>query len=260
MILKIFDREFDRKRDLLWLLTKKEITLKYKRTILGILWSLFNPIILSIVLFIAFTIFLRIQMENYTFFLLSAIFPWNWFSASATMASGTLIGNAQLIKKVRFPRYFLVIAMVLSQLVNFLFSIPVIIGFTYFYGKAPGIAWLIGIPILIVLQFMTTTGISLILSMLNAYFRDMEYIIGVFLTLLFWMTPIVYPLDIVPEPYRIYLTINPLTYLITCWRGIFISNTIDWVSLRISGITSLVFFLLGVFVFRALGRRLDEVI
>src|SRR4030043_1642898 len=108
--MNVFDHEFRRKKDLLWLLTKKEITLKYKRTFLGILWSLLNPILFAIVLFIAFKIFMRIQMENYTFFLLAALFPWNWFSASITMSTGALIGNVNLIKKIRFPRHFLILS------------------------------------------------------------------------------------------------------------------------------------------------------
>src|SRR3990170_8283832 len=124
------NREFRRKRDLLWLLTKKEITLKYKRTFLGILWSLFNPILFALVLFIAFKIFMRIQMENYIFFLLAALFPWNWFSASIIMSTGTFIGNVSLIKKVIFPRHFLVIATVLAQLVNLLFAMPIIVAFS----------------------------------------------------------------------------------------------------------------------------------
>ena len=254
------NKEFKRKKDLLWLLTKKEITLKYKRTFLGILWSLLNPIILAIVLFIAFKIFMRIQMEDYSFFLLAALFPWNWFSASVTMASGTLIGNVQLIKKVRFPRHFLVIATVLGQLVNLLFALPIIVGLAYFYGKEPGINWFLAVPILMVIQFIATTGICLAICMANAYFRDMEYIIGVFITLLFWMTPIVYPLDVVPGPYKVYLTINPLTYLITAWRDIFMANLIDWGNVGISFGISLVFFFVGILVFRKLGKRLDEVI
>jgi ABC-type polysaccharide/polyol phosphate export permease len=96
--------------------------------------------------------------------------------------------------------------------------------------------------------------------MVNAYFRDMEYIIGVVISLLFWMTPIVYPLEIVPEAYRFYLAINPLTYLITAWREIFMSNYIDWRSIGICYGSSLVFLLLGILVFQRLGKRLDEVI
>jgi lipopolysaccharide transport system permease protein len=191
--MNLIDREFRRNKDLLWLLTKKEITLKYKRTVLGIFWSLLNPILLAIVLFIAFKVFMRIKMENYTFFFLSALFPWNWFSASVTLSTGTLIGNVSLIKKIRFPRHFLVLATILAQLVNFVFALPIVVGFSYFQGEGPGINWLITFPILIVIQFIVTLGICLMISIVNAYFRDMEYIVGVVISLLFWMTPIVYP-------------------------------------------------------------------
>jgi lipopolysaccharide transport system permease protein len=254
------DREYKRKKDLLFLLTKKEITLKYKRTVLGIFWSLLNPILLAIVLFIAFKVFMRIKMENYTFFFLSALFPWNWFSASVTMSTGTLIGNVNLIKKIRFPRHFLVLATILGQFVNFIFALPIIIGFSCFYGKGPGINWLITVPILIVIQFFVTTGICLVISIVNAYFRDMEHIIGVVVSMLFWMTPIIYPLDIVPEAYRIFLILNPLTYLITAWRDIFMSNAIDWGNIGISLGSSLIFLLFGILIFQRLGKRLDEVI
>lgn len=254
------NREFERKKDLLWLLTKKEITLKYKRTFLGILWSLLNPIFLAIVLYIAFKIFLRIQMENYTFFFLSALFPWNWFSASVIMSTGTLTSNVNLIKKIRFPRHFLILATILGQLVNLLFAIPILVGFSYYYGEGPSINWIISIPLLIIIQFIVTIGICLAISMINAYFRDMEYIVGIVITLLFWMTPIIFPLNIVPEEYRIYLIINPLTYLITAWRDTFMSNLIDWGNIGISFGCSLAFLFLGIFVFQKLGKRLDEVI
>lgn len=258
--MNLFDHEFRRRTDLLWLLTKKEVTLKYKRTFLGILWSLLNPILLAIVLFIAFKVFMRIKMENYTFFFLSALFPWNWFSASVTMSTGALVWNVNLIKRIRFPRHFLVLSTVLGQFVNFIFALPIVIGFSYYYGGGPGMNWLITIPILIIIQFIATIGICLVISMVNAYFRDMEYIVGVVITLLFWMTPIVYPLKMVPEAYRFCLAINPLTYLITAWRDLFMSNYIDWGSIGISSGSSLIFVLLGIIVFKRLGKRLDEVL
>ena len=259
-IVNIFNHKFRRDRDLLWLLTKKEITLKYKRTALGVLWSLLNPVLLALVLFIAFKIFMRIQMENYTFFLLAALFPWNWFSVSIILSTGTLIGNVNLINKVIFPRHLLIIATVLAQLFNLLFAMPIIVGFSYYYGKGPGINWLLIIPILITIQFTVTIGICLMVSVINAYFGDMEYIIGAIITILFWVTPIVYPLDMVPEAYRIYLILNPLTYLITAWRDIFMSNLINWANIMVSFGASLPFFLLGIFLFRRLGKNLDEVI
>jgi lipopolysaccharide transport system permease protein len=199
-------------------------------------------------------------MKNYTFFLLSALFPWNWFSASIIISTGVLIGNVTLIKKIRFPRHLLVIATILSQLVNLLFAIPIIIGFSYYYGNGPGLNWLVVVPILIVLQFIVTTGICLCICVINAYFRDMEYIVGVALSMLFWLTPIIYPFNMVPEKYRIYLIINPLTYLIAAWRDIFMSNSINWGNIGISFGSSLILLLLGLCIFHRLGKRLDEVI
>lgn len=254
------DRELRRKLDLLWLLTRKEITLKYKRTFLGIFWSLLNPILLALVLFIAFKIFMKIQMENYTFFFLSALFPWNWFSACVTVSTGTLISNVSLIKKISFPRHFLILATILSQLVNFVFALPILICLSYFYAKGPAISWLLAVPILIAIQSIVTIGICLAISMVNAYFRDLEYIIGVGISMLFWLTPIIYPLKMVPDAYRIYLTINPFTYLITAWRDVFMSNVINWSGIAISFGSSLVFLLVGILVFKRLGKRLDEVL
>jgi lipopolysaccharide transport system permease protein len=203
---------------------------------------------------------MKIEMENYVFFFLCALFPWNWFSASITLSTVTLIGNVNLIKRIRFPRHFLIIATVLAQFINLLFSIPIIIGLTYFYGKGPSINWLIALPLLVVLQFVVTIGICLAISMVNAYFRDMEYIIGVAVNMLFWMTPILYPLNLVPENYRIYLILNPFTYLIAAWRDVFMANKIDWSNFGISLGTSVVFLLIGILVFQSLGKRLDEVI
>jgi lipopolysaccharide transport system permease protein len=97
-------------------------------------------------------------------------------------------------------------------------------------------------------------------SIINAYFRDMEYIVGVAISMLFWMTPIIYPLEMVPEAYRIYLVFNPLTYLVTAWRDIFMANTINWININISLITSLFFFLLGALIFQKFGKKLDEVL
>lgn len=253
-------KDFIRKKDLLILLIKKEITLKYKRTSLGIIWSLLNPILMTIVLYIAFKIFLRIKMENYTFFFLSALFPWNWFSASVIISTGVLISNVNLIKKIRFPRHFLVIATIIAQLINLLFSIPILAVLSYYYGEGPSINWVISIPLLILTQFIATTGICLPISIINAYFRDMEYLVGIGITLLFWLTPIIFPLNMVPETYRIFLSLNPLTYLITTWREVLMLNLVDWGKIGFSFGTSVIFLSVGIFIFQRLGKRLDEVI
>lgn len=252
--------ERQRALDLLWLLTKKEVTLRYKRTALGVLWSLLNPLLLALVLFFAFKVIMRFRVDNYAFFLLSALFAWTWFSASVTISTGVLIGNAALIKKVRFPRHLLVVATALAQLVNFLFAIPIILALAYLQGPGADLIWLLGIPLLIVPQLALTIGAGLALAMVNAYFRDIQYMVGVLITLLFWMTPIIYPADMIPERYRIIFLLNPLASLITAWRELFLSHVIDWGNVGISYLIGLVALGLGALIFRAFGRKLDEVL
>jgi lipopolysaccharide transport system permease protein len=246
--------------DLLKLLVRKEITLRYRRTSLGFLWSLLNPLLTSLVLFIALKIFMRIEMENFALFLLAALFPWTWFSTSVVMSTHSLTGNVSLIKKVLFPKQFLLLGAIIAQLVNFIFSLPVLIGLTYYYGSAPALNWLIGIPVLVMVQFTVIFGLSLIISMANAFFRDLEYIVTVLMSLLFWMTPIIYPLQAVPEEYRVLLTMNPATHLMQAWRDLFLNNVVNWHNIAISAITAGVILMAGLLIFNKFDRRLDEVL
>jgi len=246
--------------DLLWLLVKKEITLKYKRTYLGFFWSLLNPLLTGLVLFVAFSIFMRFPTENFALFIMAALFPWTWFSTSVTMSTSALTGNISLIKKIIFPKQLLLLATITAQLVNFLFSLPVIVGLAFYYGSPPTLNWLIGIPVLVAVQFAVIYGLALMVSIANAVFRDLEYLVAVFISLLFWMTPIVYPLDAVPERYQRLLVMNPVTYLMQAWRDLFFSNAINWAYIAISMITASVVLLAGLLVFNKLDKRLDEVL
>lgn len=153
--------KLQRKIDLLWILTRKDIILQYKRTSLGILWSLLNPILLAFVFYIAFNIILGVQIPNFPLFILSALFPWTWFSTSVSASTVSLISNKSLIKKFPFPKHYLLIASVLSQGIHFVFSLPIIIILVYIYGKHVDIIWLIGIPILLTIQFIIIIGLSL---------------------------------------------------------------------------------------------------
>jgi lipopolysaccharide transport system permease protein len=256
----LFTRDIKRQFDLLRLLTEKEIILKYRRSYLGIFWSLLNPLLFSIILFVAFKMILRFEVKDYLLFILSALFPWTWFSTSVTISSGSLISNVNLIKKVIFPRYFLPISVILAQLVNLLFAIPIVIGLVFLHNRSPNLIWLAGVPVLIFVQTIITSGFSFAVSSMNAYFRDIEHLIGVFITMLFYITPIFYPIDIVPESYRFYFNLNPLTPLMSSWRKLFMENIIDWHAIGVSSLLSLISLIIGFFIFRQLGRRLDEVL
>ena len=249
-----------RRVDLLCLLTHKEFALKYKRTLLGIFWSLLNPIFTALVFFLAFKIFMRFQMENYTFFLLSALFPWSWFSSSVIISARSLIDNVTLIKKVIFPRHYLVASVVFAQLVHLLFSLPILLIFSSLTAEGPALNWFLLIPLLILVQLIFTFGVTLIISICNTYFRDIEYLVGVFLNLLFWMTPIVYPIGSIPEKFRLLSLLNPLTSLMSAWRELFLRNNILWSDIGIASVMAIFFLFIGVTIFGKLEKKLDEVL
>ena len=249
-----------RKFDLICLLTHKEFALKYKRTSLGIFWSILNPVLSALVFFVAFKIFMRFQIENYTFFLLSALFPWSWFSSSVIISGRSLVDNVTLIKKVIFPRHYLVASVILAQLVHLLFSIPILVVFSYASGGGPSWNWLIGLPLIIAVQLIFTFGVSLVISISNTYFRDIEYLVGVSMNLVFWMTPITYPMTAIPEKYRNLALLNPLTSLMSVWRQLFLKNEVLWAQLGLSFGISLLFLFAGLETFKKLEKRLDEVL
>ncbi|MGQ9778210.1 MAG: ABC transporter permease, partial [Thermodesulfobacteriota bacterium] len=186
-----------REIDLLLILTQNEITLQYKRTSLGILWSILNPLLLALVLYIAFTMILKVQIKEFPLFILSALFPWTWFANSVNSATVSLISNKSIIKKFPFPIHFLLIANILSQGVHFLCSLPIVAFLVYYYGKSINLIWLIGIPLLLFIQFIITLGACLAVSVINVYFLDFQFIVAFILNLLFWVTPIVYNFNIV---------------------------------------------------------------
>ncbi|OGR55049.1 MAG: hypothetical protein A3I11_08510 [Elusimicrobia bacterium RIFCSPLOWO2_02_FULL_39_32] len=255
------NRSLQRKFDLLYLLTYKEITLKYKRTVLGIFWSLLNPIFSALVFMVAFKIFMRFKIENYTFFLLSALFPWNWFLSSITISARSLVDNVTLIKKVIFPRQYLIISVILAQLVHLFFSMPILFVFSLYSNHGISfLAWGIGIPLIILIQFVFTFGVSLIISISNTFYRDIEYLIAVLINLAFWMTPITYPMSSIPEKFRSLFLLNPLTSIMSVWRGLLFENKILWDYLFIALGIAIALLTLGTMIFKKMEKRLDEVL
>ncbi len=246
--------------DLIVVLTQKELKVRYKRSFLGYLWSIANPLALSVVFFVAFKIVMRIQIENYTLFLISGLFPWQWFSNSVNSATMVFVGNASLIKKVNFRRETLVIATVMNDMFHFALSIPVIVVFLFFYGLKPSLWWIPGIPALLLVQFVMTFGIALAVSAINLLFRDIERIIQIVTTLIFYVTPIIYAEDMVPAEYKSLVLLNPLSALILSWRKLFMNGIFDGAAVGLAAIYSLVMLAVGYLVFRRLRWRFAEVL
>src|SRR6185295_8279298 len=162
-------------RDLLTVLVDKELRLRYRGTALGLLWSLANPIAFALVLWIAFKRVFQIQIENYSLFILAGLFPWQAFSNSMNAAANLFISNSPLIKKLRFPTYSLCAAVVATDMIHFLVTIPVIAGVRMLStGDGPPVVWIIGVPLLFLIHAATTFGCVLAISSVNALFRDLD--------------------------------------------------------------------------------------
>jgi len=246
--------------DLVVALTHKELKVRYKRSVLGYFWSVANPLALALVFYVAFKIVMRIQIPDYTLFLISGLFPWQWFSTSVNSSALVFIGNASLIKRVDFRREVLVVASILDDMLHFLFSIPVIVIFLYIYGKHPHLSWILGLPVYVVIQFIITFGFSLMISSINLFFRDLERLVFILTTLLFYITPVIYPEEMIPTQYRRFFLLNPLSDLIVGWRRLFMEGVFDYHRALTALFYSIVVLALGYLVFRKLRWKFAEVL
>ncbi len=253
-------RNLENYRDLIVVLTQKEIKVRYKSSVFGYLWSIGHPLAFAFVFFIAFKVIMKLQMEDYALFLIAGLFPWQWFSNSVNASPMVFLGNASIIKKVNFPRNIIPLTTVLQDMIHFILSIPVIILFMFIYHKSPGLSWLYGLPLLLGIQFLMTYGISLMVSSINLFFRDIERLTGIFTTLLFYFTPVIYPETMIPERYKQLINLNPIAPLMISWRNLFLNNTLEVSLVTISLVYSIFAFIIGYLVYKKLSWRFAEVI
>jgi lipopolysaccharide transport system permease protein len=254
-------KDFGNYRDLVLVLTQKELKVRYKNYVLGYIWSVANPLALSAVYYVAFKIVMRVNIPDYTLFLIAGLFPWQWFANSVGASCGVFLGNASIIKKVNFPRNILPLAIVLQDMIHFVLSIPVIVLFIFIYDRTPHVCWIWGIPLLLVIQLFMTYGVALVVSSVNMFFRDMERLTGILLMFLFFLTPILYSADMVPKEYAFWSKfLNPFTPLVISWRLMFLEGYLVPRYLAASSVSALVAFLFGYYIYRKLSKRFAEVI
>jgi lipopolysaccharide transport system permease protein len=251
-------------RELLFSLTKKELKVKYRGSALGFFWSLLNPILTMLVYSFVFSIVLRGGIEQFAIFLICALLPFNFLSNSVNYGAGSIIGNSNLVNKIYFPREIIPLSIVLANLVNFFFELIAlfivlgIMGYKFYL-------YLYILPVVIFIQFFLVVGMTLLVSALNVFFRDLQHLITIVMMVWFFGTPIIYPLSMVPEKYQFFIKLNPMTVYSAYYRNIFYyvkypegagfpSLTETLIAL---GITLLIFFT-GYFVFRKLEYRFAE--
>ncbi len=213
-------REMLEHRDLLMLLTQKELKVKYKGTALGFFWSLLNPLLMMIVYTAVFTTIARFPVEGYPVFLLAALLPWTAFSASILGSTNSIVLNHNLVRRVRFPVEFVPLSIVLAYVVNLVPSFPLLLIFALAFHQPIG--WsLLALPLLVALQLLFTVGIALIVSSLTVYLRDVEHLVTLGMTIWFFGTPVLYPLSIFQgKSLGLLLLLNPMTWLVDSYQRI----------------------------------------
>ena len=245
-------------RELIKTSIKKDIGGKYKHSFLGVLWSFINPLLQIAVYAIIFPLIMKNDIPNYTVFMVCGLIPWNYFATVINRASFTIIENGNIIKKVYFPREILPISLVTSETINFFISTIIIIGFTLAYGM--GLTkYVLLYPLVLLVQYVLLLGISLIVSSVTVYFRDLQHFIGVLLQLFFYATPIVYAVETIPESFRWILKLNPMTYIINGFRDIFYYQQMpDIKMLIIALILGILLCVVGYFIFSKLQKKFAE--
>lgn len=245
-------------RELLRTSVKKEIRGKYKGAWLGVLWSYLNPILMLIVYSFVFTKIMKIDIENYSMFLFTAFIPWTFFTTSISQGSLSTVSNGNLMKKVYFPREIIPISSVTANAINFMISTIIVLAALLVTNI--GLSYnLLFFPLILLIQYILTLGITFITSSLIVYARDLEHIISVFLMALFYATPIVYSLDMIPKEYSFLFKLNPMASIIQGYRDIlFYKKSPDLKSLIVVALISIIIFIIGHFVFKKLEKNFVE--
>jgi lipopolysaccharide transport system permease protein len=245
--------------DLLSQLVERELKLLYKRSVLGIAWSLISPLLQLLVFYFVFRSALTINIPNYSSFVFCGLLVWTWFQNSLVQASGIIIASPSLIQQPGFPTAILPIVVVMTGMIHFLLTFPILIVFLLIDGiqLKPVI---LELPILILLQFCFTVGLGYLLAAANVTFRDIKHIISVLLQMFFYLTPIFYDISNVPGNFQKFYYLNPLVHIVTAYRNIIIDGTQpNWFALLgVSLITGIMLVLGYVYFLHQSDRFVEE--
>jgi lipopolysaccharide transport system permease protein len=217
--------ELIRHRSFIWDLVRKEIRARYAGSLIGLFWAVLHPALTILIFFLIFSSVVagRLRSDggvpNFVIYLCCGILPWNAFNETATRASTVFLDHSSMIKRVLFPRQLLLAQIVLSTTLNLVIGLALFLLLMVLTGFTPGIT-VVWLPFIIFLQMLFSFGLGLALATLNVFFRDLTQVVHTLLSLWFWMTPIVYPLSILPQRLASLMKFNPLAYLVEIYRDL----------------------------------------
>jgi len=252
-------RELLSYRELFINLTVRDLLVRYKRSALGFAWARIEPLSQMLVYTVVFSMLLRIDTPNYPLFVLCGLLPWALFFSGITYSLRSISDNAPLIKKVYFRREMLPLSCVAGRLVHFAMSLLLLLPLMLYYDVPLrlSLAWL---PLIIMIQLLHVAGIAVCLAALNTLYDDIFFITNFVLSALFYLTPVFYPVSMVPPDYRAVYMLNPMAALIRSYRAVVLDGGTPPFELWISALTGVMVIGLGGFVFRRLDPRFAEVL
>ncbi|MBA2564679.1 MAG: ABC transporter permease [Gemmatimonadetes bacterium] len=247
-------------RDLLWVLTLRDLRARYRGHGLGYFWSILNPLLLLVVYTVVFSTILRVGIDDFVLFLACGLLPWTWFSTALSVATGSVRQGAGFVRRIYFPAQVLPLVAVLSQLVHFLVSLPLVLLLAAVLGRVPGAPLMALVPIVLI-QTVFTSGLALFVSSLGVRFRDLEHILSNVLLVLFFLAPIIYAPEMVPTGLRWVLRVNPLAVLIGGYQDVLYRRAWpDWMSLGLALTVSVLVFGAGALLFERERRGFAELL
>ena len=253
-------REIWEYRAMIQSLVHKDLRGRYQASVLGFLWTFIVPLCQLLVYTVVFSVIMRSNVEKFYLYLFVALIPWNFFSACLTGGSSCVLQQQSLVNKIYFPREVIPISYVTASFVNMLYCEIVVLAVSVFSGVHFSVTGLLCLPVVMAVEYMLALGITLIMSAVDVYFRDLEHILGIVAMAWMFMTPIMYDLSIVPERLLPIFNINPMTSIVTAYRDIlYWGRTPRLETLGVAAGMGVVFLILGMLIFGRLKRRFSEV-
>lgn len=254
-------REIWRYRELLYFLTWRDVAVRYKQTVLGIAWAFIQPFMKLVVFSVIFGKLAKIDSEGYPYaiFLYSALLPWQFFSEALSRSSTSVLGSGGLITKVYFPRLIVPLSSIGACLVDFAIEFLILFGLMLYYHVPPTLALLWILP-LVLLTVLTALGAGILLSSLTVAYRDLRYVIPFAVQIWMYLTPVIYPVKVIPAKWQWVILLNPMSGIVEGYRSAILGKPILWSQLALSlGVAGAVF-LFGLYYFRKVESEFADII
>lgn len=249
-------------KELLYFFVWRDLKVRYKQTVIGVLWAIFQPFMTMIVFSVFFGILLKVPSDGvpYPIFVYTGLLFWQFFSGALTETSGTLISNQSIITKIYFPRLILPLSAVVTRFTDFIIAALILIGLMFYYGYVPHLKGIMILPLLLFIAFMASVGGGLFLAAINVKYRDVRFILPFFIQILLFLTPVIYPASIAGK-YSWLLAFNPMMGVIQTARAALLGTApLNWILIGVSFAACAVIFIIGVIYFKKVERYFADII